>query len=164
MNSKIFYATETGTTTQIAQQISQLTNIPHFCISDATKNDLESCEFLILGTPTWNDGSLQDDWIDFIEKNQTLNLIGKTVALFGLGDQRGHGEHFCDGLAKLYDFALSCGANIIGSYIDDDYFFENSRAFVDGKFLGLALDDDYQSELTQKRIKKWLTTLPITTI
>lgn len=159
MTAKIFYASETGSTATIAHKISNLTDIPCYKISHATKNDLESCDFLIFGSPTWNDGALPDDWVDFIEANQELDLAGKKVAIFGLGDQRAHGEHFCDAIALLHEFALLRGATIIGRYIDGDYFFEESKAFVDGEFLGLALDDDYQSELTERRIKEWIKTI-----
>lgn len=161
MISKIFYASKTGTTADIAHKISNLTDILCYKISHATKNDLESCDFLIFGSSTWHDGELQDDWAEFIDKNRELNLEGKMVAIFGLGDQRAHGEHFCDAIAILYEFALSRGATIIGRYMDNDYFFEDSRAFVNGEFLGLALDDDYQSELTDRRINEWIKSLPI---
>jgi flavodoxin I len=41
----------------------------------------------------------------------------------------------------------------------EGYEFTESKAFRDGKFVGLALDEDNQSDLTEERIKKWVSTL-----
>jgi flavodoxin I len=39
------------------------------------------------------------------------------------------------------------------------YDFSESKAVVDGKFLGLAIDEDNQSELTESRVKSWVSQL-----
>jgi flavodoxin I len=39
------------------------------------------------------------------------------------------------------------------------YDFNKSKALRDDKFIGLALDEDNQSDLTDSRIKQWVTQL-----
>ncbi|MCS5990826.1 flavodoxin domain-containing protein [Klebsiella variicola subsp. variicola] len=65
----------------------------------------------MLGTPTLGDGQLpgleaggeSESWAEFIRNLGDVSLQGKTVALFGLGDQRGYPDNFASGLRPLYD-------------------------------------------------------------
>lgn len=84
-------------------------------------------------------------------------MSGKTVALFGLGDQDGYDDTYVDALGILYEQVLAMGAKVIGGFdVDSDYDYESSAAIVDGKFVGLALDEDNQEEFTEKRIDLWI--------
>ncbi|HRJ41746.1 MAG: hypothetical protein KJZ86_00460 [Caldilineaceae bacterium] len=40
--------------------------------------------------------------------------------------------------------------------VDDSYEFEYSKSVIDGVFVGLALDDDNQSHLTEERVQMWV--------
>ena len=40
--------------------------------------------------------------------------------------------------------------------MDDDYDFKSSKAFQEGVFVGLALDEDNQPDYTEERLGKWL--------
>ncbi len=51
------------------------------------------------------------------------------------------------------------GGTTVGYCSTDGYDFNESKAVRDGKFVGLALDEDNQSELTDKRINTWVTQL-----
>ena len=53
--------------------------------SKITTEKVESYDILLLGTSTWGDGELQDDWYDAIKMIRTADLNGKIVALFGCG-------------------------------------------------------------------------------
>ena len=44
----------------------------------------------------------------------------------------------------------------MGKWPTEGYEFDESIALEDGKFLGLALDYDNQSSLSEERIKKWV--------
>jgi len=44
----------------------------------------------------------------------------------------------------------------VGAWPTEGYDFSVSKAVVDGKFLGLAIDEDNQKNLTQGRIEKWV--------
>ena len=85
-----------------------------------------------------------------------VDLSGKTVALLGLGDQSRYPERFASGLRDLYDFVISKGAAVVGQWPTEGYEFEQSRAVVDGQFVGLVLDLSNQSQLTEARLDAWL--------
>jgi flavodoxin I len=42
---------------------------------------------LILGVPTWFDGELPNYWDEFVPALEDLDLKGKTIAIYGLGNQ-----------------------------------------------------------------------------
>ena len=44
---------------------------------------------------------------------------------------------------------------MIGETETDGYTFDGSRGVEDGKFLGLAIDEVNQSDLTDERVEKW---------
>jgi flavodoxin I len=48
------------------------------------------------------------------------------------------------------------GAKLVGQWPIEGYEFEVSQAVVDDQFLGLALDQDNQSSLTEDRLTGWL--------
>ena len=85
-----------------------------------------------------------------------LDLTGRSVALFGLGDQVGYPDTFLDSICFLSDKLSECGAQLLGMWPTDGYTFRQSWALRDGKFLGLALDEDNQPELTDERLQRWL--------
>jgi len=57
---------------------------------------------------------------------------------------------------KLLDVVKEGGANVIGEVSTDGYTFDDSEAVVDGKFVGLALDDVNEDDKTEGRIDAWL--------
>lgn len=109
---------------------------------------------MILGSSTWGDGDLQDDWESF--DFDAIEISGKKVALFGFGDSASYPDTFCNAIGKLYNIFVKKGAQIFGFVDTDGYDFDESEAVKDGKFVGLALDNDNQSELTEERIKSWI--------
>ncbi|MFN9675593.1 MAG: flavodoxin FldA, partial [Microcystis sp.] len=48
------------------------------------------------------------------------------------------------------------GGKTVGYWPTDGYDFNESKALKNGKFVGLALDEDNQSDLTEQRIKTWV--------
>lgn len=116
---------------------------------------------LILGVPTWFEGELPNYWDEFVPELQTLNLKAKKIAIFGNGDQVGYPENFVDGIGIIADILKKCKAIIVGETSAEGYAFESSRAYRNGKFLGLALDFENQSSLNEKRIKDWVAQLKL---
>lgn len=157
MATAIFYASNTGTTQDVAKRISQqLGDIDCFDISDSGIERILEFDKIILGTPTWGEGELADDWLDIWDDFSDLDLSGKTVALFGVGDQDGYGEFYCDAMGIIYEKVIAQGGNVIGKWdIDTEYYHEASLAIKDESFVGLALDEDNQDDLTDERIEKW---------
>ena len=119
---------------------------------DAAK--LNGFDKLILGVSTWGTGDLQDDWDAFDFGG--LKLGGKTVAICGTGDAEGYADSFCGAMGKLYDEVVKAGANVVGAVSTDGYSFEESEAGRDGKFIGLPLDADNESDKTETRILAWI--------
>lgn len=156
----LFYGSDTGYTEAVAKEIVALIgreNIDCHDIADTSKSTIQQYEFLIFGLSTWHDGELQSDWDDFLKKFKKIDFTGKTVALFGLGDQLGYSEYFIDGVGILGEVVFRNGGDIVGVWSTDGYDFEASKAvFQEGWFLGLALDEDNQSHLTMERIECWV--------
>lgn len=156
MNTAVFFGSTNGNTSDAAGKIAKLLDAKTFDVGKLKSADeLLNYDMLILGTSTWYDGELQDDWESFMSLLKATDLSGKIVALFGLGDQEGYGSDFVSGMRQIYDAALACGAKVIGSWEDVGYSYDNSASVIGGKFIGLALDEDNQSELSDERIATW---------
>ncbi|MGP1485611.1 MAG: flavodoxin FldA [Campylobacter sp.] len=123
-------------------------------VANCDAGKLNGFDKLILGVSTWGTGDLQDDWDAFDFGG--LDLNGKTVAIFGMGDSQSYSDSYCGAMGKLYDEVVKKGAKVVGAVSIDDYKFDESDAVRDGKFVGLALDADNESEKTEPRIKAWI--------
>ena len=157
---KLFYGTQTGTTEGVAQAIqSAMPDLISECknIYGVKPEDIESCDFLVLGGSTWGDGELTDDWADYLPQFERLNIAGKKVALFGLGDQYSYSYNFVSAMKTLYDKLKEMGAEVIGDSVPNENFsFDHSEALVGDKFVGLVVDEVNQPELSEERIGKWV--------
>ena len=111
---------------------------------------------MILGVPTWFDGELPNYWDEFVPALEDMELKGKVIAIFGNGNQRDYGENFVDGIGILGKLLEERGASLVGGTPIDGYEFEASKALRNNKFMGLAIDQDTQPKLTDKRVKDWV--------
>ena len=117
---------------------------------------LSSYDNLILAVPTYGVGELQQDWEAAFQEFKRIDFTGKIIALVGVGNQTTFGESFIGGLVPLYESVISQGGKIVGLTSTEGYHFEECEAIVDGKFMGLALDEDNQDDMTPDRIYDWL--------
>lgn len=158
MATAIFYASDTGHTEDVANEIAKkLGDIEVFDISSTSIGKIEEYDKLIFGISTWGEGDLQSDWEDLIDDFKKIDLNGKTVALFGLGDQDGYEDTYVDAMGTLHEIVVEMGAKVIGEFdVDGEYYFESSIAVNNDKFVGLALDEDNQEELSEQRITLWI--------
>jgi flavodoxin I len=166
----IFFGTDTGNTRKVAKSIAKklgdAADAP-VNVSKATVDDLLKYDSLILGTPTLGDGELPglsagceaESWEELLPQLKGKDMSGKVVALYGLGDQQGYGHEFVDALILIYEQVVECGAKVVGAWPTDGYEFEKSKSIVDGQFVGLVIDNDNQSDLTEERIDAWLETV-----
>ncbi|AII14385.1 flavodoxin [Campylobacter iguaniorum] len=151
----IVFGTSMGNTEEAANLIAANLGIDEVLnIADVTAAELNKYDNLIIGTSTWGSGDLQDDWDAFDWDG--LNVQGKTVALFGMGDSSSYSDTYCDAMGIIYEKLSQKGANIVGAISSDGYEFDESKAVKDGKFVGLALDADNDSDKTEDRIKTWV--------
>lgn len=154
MKFAIFYGSTTGVTEDIANRIASKINAEVFSANEIGK--IKDYDFSILATSTWGMGDIQDDWMNPLEELKTYNLSGKKIALIGVGDQEGFSSTFVNGLRELYNAIKDSGADIVGQTSTDGYSFDDTTAIENGKFLGLVIDENNQSNLTDERIDKWL--------
>lgn len=158
----IIYGTCTDHTKEaaelIASKLSQFNPELHN-VADCGAEQFEQSDFLILGTSTWGCGDLQDDWSDMLGKLSAVDLTGKEVALFGLGDSSGFSDTFVDGMGELYHFFSDKGCKIVGNVATDGYSFDESTAVVDDQFVGLPLDMDNEEDQTEERVESWVSEL-----
>lgn len=154
----LFYGTYTGVTGLVAEKIVKELGEENVDLYNISKDGerMKDYDFLIIGTSTWSIGELQEDWDAFMPKLQTMDFNGKIVALFGTGDQVGYPDTFLDGMGMLYETFQYRGAEFIGFWPTTGYDFTSPLPLLNhDHFVGLAIDEDNQPELTDERIHKW---------
>ncbi|OPZ99786.1 MAG: Flavodoxin [Bacteroidetes bacterium ADurb.Bin416] len=154
----LFYGKNANTTAEAAKKIRAAMGdvaVELMPIEEAWKEDFETCDSLIVGASTWFDGELPDYWDEVLPLFKTLNLKGKKVAIFGLGDQLNYPDNFVDGMGYLATAFESAGAVLVGDTADEGYDYHQSKAVRNGRFVGLVLDEDNQPALSEERIKGW---------
>lgn len=162
MKVQIVYGSTTGNAQAVAEGLAGALGCAAGDVRSAAQFDaaaVEIAELLVLGSSTWGDGELQDDWQSALPALAKLPLQGKKVAVFGVGDASGWADTFVDAMRDLYNAAANAGATMIGSWPTEGYQFHASRAVQDGKFVGLAIDETNDAALTPERIQAWATQL-----
>ena len=157
----LFYGSDTGTTEYVTElllkKIKKKAHVTTYEIGEVGLLEFDDFDFLILGLSTWFDGDLQSDWEGFHDTFRRINFSGKKVAIYGVGDQIGYGEFFVDGIGILGRIVVENGGKIIGAWPTKGYDFESSVAeYLPGWFMGLAIDEDNQGEMTEPRIAEWV--------
>lgn len=165
----IYFGTETGTTRLIAKKIhtrlgegiaAKPVNVNRTAVDDFLRHDA-----LILGTPSYgvgqmpghSAGCLESNWEEFLATWPAgTRLDGKRVALFGLGAQERYSERFASSLRRLYDVVVGLGAEVVGDWSTEGYVFEHSASVVEGRFVGLVIDQRTQGALTEARLDAWV--------
>jgi flavodoxin I len=112
----IVYASMTGNTEEIADLIGDgihQAGAP-FVQKDILEVDaaeLQNYDGILLGTYTWGDGDLPDEYLDFYEEMNTLNLTGKRAAVFGSCDSSY--DHRGGAVDLLMEKLREIGADIV---------------------------------------------------
>jgi len=166
----IFFGSDTGNTRKVAKNIHKalgdVADKP-VNINKASVDDLLAYDVLILGSPTYADGELpgltagnqNESWEEFLPTLSGTDFSGKTIALFGLGDQVGYAANFVDAIGIIYDAFSDVGAAFVGFTANEGYDFERSKALFDDQFVGLVLDEDNQKDLSDSRLEAWLASI-----
>ncbi len=155
----LFYSFNSNKTAKIAEKIKEeFKDAPIEAINaeSITKDQFLQFDNLILGVPTWFDGELPNYWDEFGPALEDMNLKGKHIALYGLGDQIGYPENFLDAVGIMAHLLESRGAKLVGKTSVQGYTFERSKAQENDKFLGLAIDFENQAPKNKERIKEWV--------
>ncbi|GAB6123593.1 MAG: flavodoxin [Dysgonomonas sp.] len=152
----IVYGSSTGATEAVAEKIQALfDDAALFNAESVSVDDLKPYDFLIFGASTTGVGDLQDDWEVLLPKVEKMDFTGKKVALFSLGDSASFSTSFAGAMYYIYK-ALKGKVEIVGSVSTDGYTFDDSDAVIDGRFVGLALDEDNEYNETDARLAAWV--------
>ncbi|WP_294479395.1 flavodoxin FldA [uncultured Bacteroides sp.] len=155
----VFYGSTTGTTEDVARWIAEKLNVPFahiFDVAKLTEALVSEYDVLVLGTSTWGAGELQDDWYDGVKVLKKCDLSHKFIALFGCGDSDSYADTFCDGIGIIYEELKDTKCKFVGATDTADYTFDSSIAVVDGKFVGLPIDEVNEDSKTDERICAWV--------
>jgi flavodoxin I len=154
----IFYGSSTGTTEKVAGIIAGKLGISLSDVHNIESNagDLSAYDFLIFGSSSTGIGDLQFFWEDYLDTLISADLNGKIVALFCCGDSYTYSDSFCGAMRKIYDAIKDKGCKIVGSVSTDGYETDDTDAVIDGKFVGLAIDNDNEEDKTPERIDSWV--------
>lgn len=155
----IIYGSSTLNTEYVAQKLHRAFGVDAaelHNVARATPVLLNRFAALVLVTSTWGRGDLQDDWERFFPQLDEVACRNKPCALVGLGDQENYPDNFCDSIILLYHKLHALGATLVGSTATADYKFKSSKAVVNGRFVGLVIDEDSQSDKTDGRIREWV--------
>jgi len=133
------------------------------CLDNVKADDLNIYDSMIFGGSTvgadyWSNDAAQDQWVFLFSEfdKKGIDFSDKKAAVFGLGNQLLYPGHFVDGMKIIKENLEKTGMSVVGEWPTDGYDFKDSQAVENDKFVGLALDEDCQPELTNDRIAKWL--------
>lgn len=154
----IFYGSNTGKTAAIAEEIEfdlRKENYETTNVADGI-NNMKDFKNLILLTPTYGVGEVQEDWAKVMPEFEKIDFTEKKVAIVGLGNQFAFGESFVGGMRVLYDVVTKNGGEVIGFTSTEGYRYEESNSVIENKFVGLALDENNQDDETPERVMEWI--------
>ena len=166
----LFFGTETGTTRLIAKKMQRQLG-DEVCdkplnVNRIAPDDMLRYDALILGTPSYGIGEIlgngvsgcfEPNWAEFLARMPAdPDFSGKRIAFFGLGAQERYADRFCSSLFALVEKFKGWGAEIVGDWPLEGYTYEHSAAEVDGRFIGLIIDQRTQGMFTDERIAAWL--------
>lgn len=156
-NIGIFYGSTTGNTGSVAEKIAENLGVAAadvYDVANVAPSEVGKYDLIILGASTWGSGDMQDDMQDFLNGVAAMDLSGKKVALFGCGDES-MSDTFCNAVGEMYERMIKTGASIIGYFNADGYDYEHTDADVDGKIVGLLIDNMNHEDMTDGRVKAW---------
>ena len=161
----IIYSFNTHKTSKIAKRIADAfegtAKVEMINIEEISPEQFTRFDNLICGTATWFDGELPNHWDEFVPDLEDIDLKGKSVAIFGLGDQKGYPENFLDGLGILAEILEGQGARLVGFTSTEGYSYESSRAERGDEFCGLGIDYESQGSKNKERVNAWVEKLKL---
>lgn len=113
----VVYGSNTGNTEILAgaltEELKARYDVTTRNVIDITPKEVLDYDLIVLGSSTWNEGELQDDFQDFYDDMDQLDLTGKRVAVFGPGDSSW--EEYCRAVDILEEKSSQLKANLVTS-------------------------------------------------
>lgn len=159
MKIGVFYSSARGKSEFTATLIKDLLkeNCDIYRITDIdTVENLKKYRALIFIVPTYGFGEPHKDWKDGIEIISKVDFESKSVGIIGRGNQGFYAATFVNGMKPVYDALVERKANIVGFTEIDGYDFVKSSAVVDGRFVGLPLDEIFMLQEVKNRLETWI--------
>jgi len=110
------YASMSGNTEEIALAIAEGVReegaeLEIKEVTQVTAKELEEFDGILLGSYTWGDGELPDEFLEFYDNMDGVDLTGKIAGVFGSGD---HAYiHFCAAVDQLQEKVVQLGARLV---------------------------------------------------
>lgn len=162
----IFFGTSTGSTETVADLIAERLGDDAdgpFDVDSHPIADIGKYSSVVVGTPTWNTGADTQrsgtGWDELHAELEKLDLKGKNVAVFGLGDQVSYTENYADATGELHDIFENLGCKMFGYTSQEGYEHEDSKSIRGDKFCGLLCDMVNQEDQTELRVENWVAQL-----
>lgn len=114
----IVYGSSTGNTRAAAEWINAALSaagmgVDLYDAADIRPASTALYDLVVLGSSTWGEGDMQDDFLGFYEEMDEDVLKGKKTAVFGCGDSAMFPDCFCRAVDMILDKAKQCGAKIV---------------------------------------------------
>jgi len=118
MKAIVIFGSTTGNTEEVANYVGNgLREAGHEVlvknVTEATPQEMTGYDIVVLGSSTWNEGLLQDDFVPFYEQMTGISLAGKKAAAFGCGESIY--EHYCAAVDTLANKLKELGAEVVGT-------------------------------------------------
>lgn len=160
----IFFGPENGAVHRVANILAakmQDQRPDLILVNEASADDLANYDIIIfgistIGRDTWDQKFSNVDWARFMPTVSSFDFTGKKVAIYGLGDHITYAYHFVNSMGILARLVIKNNARLVGRVSPEGYTFQDSEALEGGLFLGLPLDEDFEPELTDERVSKWV--------
>ncbi|KGE17727.1 flavodoxin [Paenibacillus wynnii] len=120
----VAYASLTGNTEEIAELIVEGIREAGGeavlkAVTDCNAVEIQSYEGVLLGAYTWGDGELPDEFLDFYEEMEELDLSTSKSAAFGSGDT-GY-DIYCGAVDQIEKKLKERGATILQESLKIEY-------------------------------------------
>ena len=112
----IVYTSMTGNTEAMATAVADGVKTVHQDLEmkdglNIMPDELGEYDGIILGSYSWGDGDIPDDFLDFYEEMDGVDLSGKKAAVFGSCDSSF--ETYGGAVDKLIEKLQECGAEVV---------------------------------------------------
>lgn len=120
----VIYVSLTGNTEEMAELIADGiresgAEVELKTVENSHAEQLLEYRGYLLGAYTWGDGEMPDEFLDFCDEMNEVDLQGSRASVFGSGDS-GY-EIYCGAVDQLEDKLRTCGAMLLQESLKVEY-------------------------------------------